>query len=818
MTTFLIILVAHGTFFQSKSLICLFPHLRPYFIFHPGRIELQSAPPAALPDVISNASACNKCYAARECMIYAGSDEALSENTEIRKFQSHADLIRHYTGHLRKTDFDYFLEWDRLIDLEADASNFLTAELWLVSSHERERTTAKTMSNMIFDQYQSSSQAIFDGSWHAVLCFRRKKHVSSSVPLVNMNFERGCHVIVSADCTTVKTCIQEKHVPSISEMHIVRGIFYKATENEIFIRASGEDLVRVQGMVAGKTVDGEQYLFRLDRDDVSTGVGTIRQNLVKLFTGDYHTTDETKDNLVQQRRLPRLREILVRLKKPMFDELSIHKMFSTPDSAVQTFTGCDLIDLCLEFTELNIDQRHAAEKVFSAKDYSLIQGLPGTGKTSTIAFLVRLLVAHGKRVLVTSYTHSAVDNVMMKLLEKGLTPPSLVRIGKKSSCHSSIVPVLAQELAKRKETTGSTLTSSEGITPLAESLKQTISDARVVGITALSVPRSPLLVDQHFDYVIVDEAGQISQPAILGALMAADLFVLVGDHMQLPPLVNSELAELGGFGISMLKRLAEKHPEAVAQLTHQYRMNDEICQLSNDIVYKGMLKCGTEEVRSQKLELPGFPNRLPSTEGDWLERSIDPSLPVIFLNTDKLRSSTIGTKPNTNHYLERFSGRSKGGSIVNDTEVNVVRAIVNSFLVCGVPPTTIGVICPFRAQLRLLDDCTAIYEWKSAGLEISTIDRYQGRDKPIIVLSFVRSNSHGRVGRLLEDFRRINVAITRAKYKLIMIGSFSTLDSGSEILRPVLNRMKANKLIVDIPENGLANCSQFSPQLFHKEK
>lgn len=193
--------------------------------------------------------------------------------------------------------------------------------------------------------------------------------------------------------------------------------------------------------------------------------------------------------------------------------------------------------------------------MLGAEDYSLIQGLPGTGKTSTITFLARLLAAHGKRVLITSYTNSAVDNVLLKLLEKGLgmtgqarSLSAVVRVGRKSSCHPGVYPILAPNVAARLEAGDGMAenTNADHMQPSAESLLKSVSSARIVGVTALAVPRSPLLVGQNFDVVIVDEAGQINQPVIIGALMSADSFVLVGDHMQLPPLVNSELAEKGG--------------------------------------------------------------------------------------------------------------------------------------------------------------------------------------------------------------------------------------------------------------------------------
>ena len=190
--------------------------------------------------------------------------------------------------------------------------------------------------------------------------------------------------------------------------------------------------------------------------------------------------------------------------------------------------------------------------MIAAKDYTLIQGLPGTGKTSTIAFVARLLAALGMRVLITSYTHAAVDNVLLKLIACGVASrnanspmPAILRVGRKASCHPGVHPILATTVAANLEVESGSAPDVYSI-PSAESLRQAVSTARIVGVTALTVPRSPLLVGEHFDVVIVDEAGQISQPAIIGALMAAESFVLVGDHMQLPPLVVSELAGKGG--------------------------------------------------------------------------------------------------------------------------------------------------------------------------------------------------------------------------------------------------------------------------------
>ena len=192
------------------------------------------------------------------------------------------------------------------------------------------------------------------------------------------------------------------------------------------------------------------------------------------------------------------------------------------------------------------------------KDYSLVQGLPGTGKSSIITFVARLLASHGKRVLISGYTHAAVDNIMLKLMEKGLAytsetrpSPALIRVGKKSSCHPGVYSILAPEAAMAYEPNSISVGGQAFSKPSVESLRKTIQAARIVGVTALSAPRSPLLLGEAFDVVIVDEAGQISQPAVLGPLMSADSFVLVGDHMQLPPLTISELASEGGTFVSI---------------------------------------------------------------------------------------------------------------------------------------------------------------------------------------------------------------------------------------------------------------------------
>ena len=167
------------------------------------------------------------------------------------------------------------------------------------------------------------------------------------------------------------------------------------------------------------------------------------------------------------------------------------------------------------------------------------------------------MIALGKRVLVTSYTHAAVDNILLKLIEHGditehKDTTNVVMIGPKSACHPGLHKVLASELAgemdrqRNLRNVSNPIEESETMPPSLSSLVEVVSCANIVGVSALTIPRSPLLFGQEFDLVIVDEAGQINQPACIGAIMAADKFLLVGDHEQLPPLVQSDAAEKAG--------------------------------------------------------------------------------------------------------------------------------------------------------------------------------------------------------------------------------------------------------------------------------
>ncbi|XP_048140826.1 DNA replication ATP-dependent helicase/nuclease JHS1 isoform X5 [Rhodamnia argentea] len=283
-----------------------------------------------------------------------------------------------------------------------------------------------------------------------------------------------------------------------------------------------------------------------------------------------------------------------------------------------------------------------------------------------------------------------------------------------------------------------------------DGIKLRLDQVKVVAVTCLGIT-SPLLASKRFDVCIMDEAGQTTLPVSLGPLMFASAFVLVGDHYQLPPLVQSIEARENGLGISLFCRLSEVHPQAISTLQSQYRMCQGIMQLANALIYGDRLRCGSSDVANAKLN---FAKKLYTS---WLKEVLEPGTPVVFLNTD---------------LLPAFEEKDHK-TLKNPIEACIIGKIAEELVESGIEEEDIGIITPYNSQAGLLRDAVC-----RTSVEIHTIDKYQGRDKDCILVSFVRSNKEGNHcnSSLLGDWHRINVALTRAKKKLIMVGSLGTLS------------------------------------------
>lgn len=710
---------------------------------------------AELPPMIKRPYVCGKCFAQTPCFLYHKLiDDGNGETSGL------GERFDDFVKHLNPNHQLFFSKWDALLTKEEKDVVKFRKELWTMQSSEREKT-GRCFGNIIIDP----------GSFHEVegapkinryrYTFIKQKptpgfsftesQITLGEPIV-ISDEKGHFALANGYVTSVR-----KHKIQVTidrRLHNARakGSGFDAQRHQTFAGIMEVVENGIGQSTRTPTQPDETILYRLDKDEFSNGMAMIRNNLIRLME---------KDGFGVQA----LRRLIVENLAPTFKPTASE--YTLSDSASQA--------------GLNVDQRAAIKKVMSAKDYALVLGMPGTGKTTTIAHIIRVIVAQGKSVLLTSYTHTAVDNILLKLRNDGI---GIFRLGAVAKVHPEV-----QEFADLAGKPIKTI----------EDLKRCYTHS-IVATTCLGINHA-IFNQRVFDYCIVDEASQITLPVCIGPIRMAKTFILVGDHYQLPPLVQNKEAREGGLDTSLFKMLSDNHPSSVVNLEHQYRMCEEIMTLSNTLIYDGRLKCGTAAVANRSIIIPNIgalrqhhhnhlsilsanPKKVclgPTRGSCWLRHLLDPSLKACFVNTDPLL-------PLSREALE------SGSRVTNPCEANLTTQIVESLIATGIASTDIGVITLYRSQLALIKQSLR----HRSGVEMHTADRFQGRDKEVVVLSLVRSNEDQNVGELLKDWRRVNVALTRARTKLLVLGSKSTLV-GNELLRDLVALMEGNGWWFDLP-------------------
>jgi DNA replication ATP-dependent helicase Dna2 len=413
-------------------------------------------------------------------------------------------------------------------------------------------------------------------------------------------------------------------------------------------------------------------------------------------------------------------------------------------------------------SDFNAEQRAAVARALAARDFILIQGPPGTGKTGVVAEIVRQLVARGERVLVAAFTNQAVDNVLRRLVDDGFH--DFVRLG-----HDlSVAPELR---SYRLGARAATLDAGDGPGAETSRLRDALLGAPVVASTTATWASERYDgggLALAFDVAVVDEASQLTVPALLGALRFARRFVLVGDERQLPPLVVSSVAAQGGLAESLFARLLTRWSEAATvRLRWQYRMHPLICEFPSQAFYDGALE-PAGAARTALLALG------PSTR-DGLDQVLDPARPLVFVDVPPGAQSEVG------------------GARISRAQVELAHRVVIGLRARGVPANHIGVIAPYRAQVAAIRQClVADHE---PAVTVDTVDRFQGGEREVIVLALGREPaSDGGAFSVLAashvpfvaDPHRLNVALTRAQRKLIVLGDRAALAES-----PLLERLVA---------------------------
>ncbi|KAK0395422.1 hypothetical protein QR680_001273 [Steinernema hermaphroditum] len=474
------------------------------------------------------------------------------------------------------------------------------------------------------------------------------------------------------------------------------------------------------------SVNGNVMTVRCDKPMPDVSVG-------KRFHIDKHESFTTYSmNLANIVSLMENSERSDRLRKLIIDKVSPEK---------RKVSKKDYEGVIPLIKHLNKQQSAAVLKALFIKDFLIVEGFPGSGKTSTICALVQCLEKLGKTILITAYTNSAVDNILRKLV-KVLPSEKLLRLG--SSNINSDVKSLTLD-AK----IGDDMSSTERY----ESMRSILANTPIVATTCLMASSHPLFSWRKFDMCVVDEASLVTENTLIASLLLCEAFVLVGDTNQLCPLVLNRNAREEGMNVSLLEGLAYNDGFMVS-LNEQYRMNSVISNLCSTLFYAGRMTCGNDEVASRTVFIENKENIDPLQRdgfGLCLSTSLDDS--VILIDTSRCSASK---------FAERVGGAQ--GDIFNQGEAVYIATLCTTFIEKLVSPCDIGVMVTYKYQAKVIKEML-----EDSRIEVNTVDQYQGREKKVMIMSLVHTDFN-RNCELLSDPRRINVAVSRAQAKLIIVG------------------------------------------------
>ena len=511
---------------------------------------------------------------------------------------------------------------------------------------------------------------------------------------------------------------------------------------------NGKKTKSINGTVS--YVDGDRMVVTLPDGTDTVGMQTAASLYVQLGFDEttYRLMFEALDRTIGARgRLGYLRDLFYSSQK------------------AETFTFAPL-----SFPFLNVSQERAVNEVLRAKDVAVVHGPPGTGKTTTLVEAIYETLRRENQVLVCAQSNMAVDWISEKLVDRGI---NVLRIGNPTKVNDKMLsftyerrfeshPDYPQLWAIRKSIRQLRANRKRGDHSFHQKLErlkeretelelrirnQLFREARVIASTLVG-SANRLLDGMKFGTLFIDEAAQALEAACWIPMRRATRVILAGDHCQLPPTIKSVAAMKGGLDKTLMQRIVERKPEAVTLLKMQYRMNEAIMRFSSDWFYHGEVEAAPMVKYRGILDL--------DKAIEWKDTSGD-----------------------TSH--EQFVGDNFGRINKEEAQLTLL-TLAEYFVRIGRQRIIderidVGIISPYRAQvqyLRHLIKRTDFYKPFRKIIAVNTVDGFQGQERDIIVISMVRSNEEGQIG-FLRDLRRMNVAITRARMKLIILGDSATL-------------------------------------------
>ena len=455
----------------------------------------------------------------------------------------------------------------------------------------------------------------------------------------------------------------------------------------------------------------------------------------------------------------------------------------------------------MKFPWLNPTQERAVNEVLWAKDVAIVHGPPGTGKTTTLVEAINETLMRESQVLVCAQSNMAVDWISEKLVDRGI---NVLRIGnptrvndkmlgftyeRRFESHADYPQLWAirkaiRELRKnRKKGSENYHQKMDRLKSRAAEIELRINaelfgEARVIACTLVGSAHH-LLEGMKFGTLFIDEAAQALEAACWIPMKRASRVILAGDHCQLPPTVKSIAALRAGLGKTLMERIAENKPEVVTLLKIQYRMNDEIMRVSSDWFYGGKVESAPQIKYRSVLDYDH-----PIT---WIDTSNEENQITIEgedAPEDSASTSSSVSAANQNsdlNFKEQFVGESFGRINKAEAELTLL-TLAEYFTKIGKQRVfeeriDVGIISPYRAQVQYLKKLIKKYEFFKPYrrlISVNTVDGFQGQERDVILISLVRSNDEGQIG-FLKDLRRMNVAMTRARMKLIILGNKDTM-------------------------------------------